>query len=157
VVDAAQINEQKCFGALIMGAAMAASGYSCDCTAAGSMGLDPKHYAGHSLRIGGATAMTAADLSMYDKMQQGGWQSLEPEASLCYTRRSEAMEQRVAKALQVKKRRPLGESLAGARYFSRPRFEDRGYYCSLSVWHGDGQGPRQCGRKAHTVATESIV
>ena len=91
---------------------------------AASMGLDPKHYAGHSLRIGGATAMTAADLSMYDKMQQGGWQSL--EASLCYMRRSEAMEQRVAKALQVKKRRPLGESLAGSRYFSRPRFDDRG-------------------------------
>ena len=89
-----------------------------------SMGLDPKHYAGHSLRIGGATAMTAADLSMYDKMQQGGWQSL--EASLCYMRRSEAMELRVAKALQVKKRRPLGESVAGSRFFSRPRFDDRG-------------------------------
>jgi hypothetical protein len=89
-----------------------------------STGLDPKHYAGHSLRIGGATAMTAADLSMYDKMQQGGWQSL--EASLCYMRRSEAMELRVAKALQVKKRQPLGELAAGSRFFSRPRFDDRG-------------------------------
>lgn len=89
------------------------------------MGLDPKHYAGHSLRIGGATAMTAADLSMYDKMQQGGWQSL--EASLCYMRRSEAMEQRVAKALQLPKRLSAGESIGcTSRYFSRPRFDDRG-------------------------------
>ena len=91
------------------------------------MGLDPKHYAGHSLRIGGATAMTAADLSMYDKMQQGGWQSL--EASLCYMRRSDAMEQRVAKALQLPKRLSVGE-LEGngcdSRYFARPRFSDRG-------------------------------
>lgn len=70
-----------------------------------SMGLDPKHFAGHSLRIGGATAMTAADLSMYDKMQQGGWQSL--EASLCYMRRSAEMEKRVTAALQLPKRSPL--------------------------------------------------
>ena len=93
-----------------------------------AMGLDPKHFAGHSLRIGGSTAMTAADLSMYDKMQQGGWQSL--EASLCYMRRSEAMEQRVVKALQLPKRRPLGVlGTDGNRcplmFYARPRFGDR--------------------------------
>ena len=91
------------------------------------MGLDPRHFAGHSLRIGGGTAMTAADLSMYDKMQQGGWQSL--EESLCYMRRSEAMEQRVAKALQLPKRSPmavLDESNIGpSKYYARPRFDDR--------------------------------
>ena len=92
-----------------------------------SMGLDPKHFAGHSLRIGGATAMTAADLSMFDKMQQGGWQSL--EASLCYMRRSAEMEKRVATALQLPKRcsaevRRAGD-LCSSSFFDRPRFDDR--------------------------------
>jgi hypothetical protein len=91
------------------------------------MGLDPKHFAGHSLRIGGATAMTAADLSMADKMQQGGWQSL--EASLCYMRRSAEMEKRVATALQLPKRRPLEVlrpgNLSTASFYARPRFDDR--------------------------------
>ena len=92
-----------------------------------SMGLDPKHFAGHSLRIGGATAMTAANLSMADKMQQGGWQSL--EASLCYMRRSAEMEKRVATALQLPKRRPLEVlrpgNLSAASFYARPRFDDR--------------------------------
>ncbi len=91
------------------------------------MGLDPKHFAGHSLRIGGATAMTAADLSMYDKMQQGGWQSL--EASLCYMRRSAEMERRVAASLQLPKRSPLSvlqaSNASPAEFFARPRFDDR--------------------------------
>ena len=92
-----------------------------------SMGLDPKHFAGHSRRIGGATAMTAADLSMYDKMQQGGWQSL--EASLCYMRRSAEMEKRVTAALQLPKRSPLTVlrpgNLCPSTFFARPRFDDR--------------------------------
>jgi hypothetical protein len=67
--------------------------------------------------------MTAADLSMYDKMQQGGWQSL--EASLCYRRRSDAMERRVAKALQRPKRLSAEGNGGDSRYFARPRFEDR--------------------------------
>ncbi len=51
------------------------------------------------------------------------------EASLYYMRRSDAKEQRVAKALQLPKRLPVGE-LEGngcdSRYFARPRFSDRG-------------------------------
>ena len=71
--------------------------------------------------------MTAADLSMYDKMQQGGWQSL--EASLCYMRRSAEMERRVAASLQLPKRSPLSvlqaSNASRAEFFARPRFDDR--------------------------------
>ena len=71
--------------------------------------------------------MTAANLSMADKMQQGGWQSL--EASLCYMRRSAEMEKRVATALQLPKRRPVEVlrpgNLSAASFYARPRFDDR--------------------------------
>ena len=40
------------------------------------MGLDPDRYRTHSLRIGGASMMAAADRPDYEIQKQGRWKSL---------------------------------------------------------------------------------
>jgi hypothetical protein len=91
------------------------------------MGLNPDWFAGHSLRIGGATKMTAADLSIFDRMQQGGWSTV--EGMLGYMRASEEQELRVRNALalqhpEIMEQQQLRRECTSSLY-SRPRFDDR--------------------------------
>ena len=94
---------------------------------AAEMGLDPEWFAGHSLRIGGATAMSAADLSIFDRMQQGGWSTM--EGMLGYMRASEEQELRVRNALAVKHPDNMEPQQWNKEFTSsrcnRPRFTDR--------------------------------
>ena len=59
-------------------------------------GLDPRRISSHSLRIGGATAMTAAGMSEYDIKQMGGWKS---DVFLDYARNTTQLFERARRAL----------------------------------------------------------
>ena len=59
-------------------------------------GLDPREYALHSGRIGGATRLAATSLSTYDIQWQGRWKS---QAVGMYIRTNKEAEARVSKAL----------------------------------------------------------
>ena len=59
-------------------------------------GLDPREYALHSGRIGGATRLAAMGLSTYDIQRQGRWKS---QAVGMYIRINKEAEARVSKAL----------------------------------------------------------
>ena len=59
-------------------------------------GLDPREYALHSGRIGGATRLAAMGLSTYDIQRQGRWKS---QAVGMYIRTNREAEGRVSKAL----------------------------------------------------------
>ena len=91
------------------------------------MGLNPDWFAGHSLRIGGATEMSAADLSIFDRMQQGGWSTV--DGMLGYMRVSEAQELRVRDALALKHPNSMTQEQINKEFTSsrcnRPRFVDR--------------------------------
>jgi hypothetical protein len=63
------------------------------------LGLDPRWYAGHSIRIGGGTAMTSAQLPLADIMLQGGWAS--EDGCLRYLRMTLERAQRIGKALSL--------------------------------------------------------
>lgn len=94
---------------------------------AAEMGLNPDWFAGHSLRIGGATEMSAADLSIFDRMQQGGWSTV--DGMLGYMRVSEAQELRVRDALALKHPNSMTQEQINKEFTSsrcnRPRFVDR--------------------------------
>ena len=71
--------------------------------------------------------MTAADLSIFDRMQQGGWSTV--EGMLGYMRASEEQELRVRNALalqrpEIMEQQQLRREFTSSLY-SRPRFDDR--------------------------------
>lgn len=63
------------------------------------LGLDPRWYAGHSIRIGGGTAMTSAQLPLADIMLQGGWAT--EDGCLRYLRMTLERAQRISRALSL--------------------------------------------------------
>ncbi len=63
------------------------------------LGLDPRWYAGHSIRIGGGTAMTSAQSPLADIMLQGGWAT--EDGCLRYLRMTLERAQRIGKALSL--------------------------------------------------------
>lgn len=82
------------------------------------LGLDPRWYANHSMRIGASSAMTEADLSPEDKRIQGAWKTL--VGSTPYMRHTAGGLLRTGRALALKKH--VNEKI-NVIPSGRPRFE----------------------------------